>query len=72
MLKKLYEIGSKLSKLCTNLLRLFLFIAATTLSITTLSTTTFSIMRLSIKGLFVTSSINDTQHHGTRCGVLLF
>ncbi len=36
-----------------------------TISITTLSITTLSIRTLRIKGLFVTVSMNDTQHANT-------
>jgi len=44
---------------------------ATTLSVMTLSTTTFIIMTLNIKGLFVTLSINNTQHALSLCWVSL-
>ncbi len=37
-------------------------LSITTFSIMTLSIATFSIMTLNIMGLFVTLSINDTQH----------
>jgi len=36
-----------------------------TLSIMTLSITTFSLMTFSMKGLYVTLSVNDTQHTNT-------
>ncbi len=38
------------------------FKGAMTFNITTLGVTTFGIMTLSIKGLYVTLSINDTEH----------
>ncbi len=40
-------------------------LSITTFSVMTLSITTFSEMTPNMKGLFVTLSINDTQHNNT-------
>jgi hypothetical protein len=54
------------SKVGATTLRLMTF-SIMTFSIMTFSIMTFSIMTLSIKGLYVTISINDTDHKGLIC-----
>ncbi len=43
-----------------------------TFAITTISITTFSVTSLSIQGLYMTLSINDTQHNWTFSITMLY